>query len=304
MENFKLIDNEVAKNIYEIDEQKIIANDRYIHTLTQKIIELACGIRDRYGYTSIHIKYKNGLEPDLTNQDWFKRNYYQMYHKLGNNFLNKMVQKIGMPYYSNTFEEFLGHKDLANREKIERYFYNETYKKLKGRYLEWYVAVLFMDKYKYIKKPTDRLVFSVEEPLEIRIRGEQRLFWFQKQLHGRSDLNCQPDFTISKRTENKLDDESVLGIIECKYVNNVQSDHIRKLFSIGLDLLSKFVVLVSFHEVNKNIKLSANKLGIEIQGIEENISSPTVISEDLDNFIDNELFINSNTLAMIRKSAY
>ena len=88
--NFKLIDNEVAKNIYEIDEQKIIANDRYIHTLTQKIIELACGIRDRYGYTSIHIKYKNGLEPDLTNQDWFNRNYYQMYHKLGNNFINKL----------------------------------------------------------------------------------------------------------------------------------------------------------------------------------------------------------------------
>ena len=57
MQDFKLIENEIEKNITEIDESKLIANKRYLDILSQKIVELASELRGSYGYTSVHIRY-------------------------------------------------------------------------------------------------------------------------------------------------------------------------------------------------------------------------------------------------------
>jgi len=298
----KLVDHG-GNNLPDVRQEDLQLKKKHLDVLREQIISYTSAIQHDYGYESVKIRYKSGWEAELSRREWFVEYEKEQFTRIGNNLLKKWIKDIGLPYHSHTLEEFLSYKESVNLNKIKNYVQKYTLEHQKGNFLEWYISTMFFRHFKHKKiNDSNNLVFGVDEPLILEIDGEDKYIWFQKLIKGRSGLNCQPDFTISSTKRAPLDHNNVLGIIECKYVKGVTSQQVRQLFAVGLDLIAKFAILISFHNVNNSIKSGAANLGIKIQEIEDVVKKPNHIKDELNKFMEEEGFISSINLAILMKS--
>jgi len=162
--------------------------------------------------------------------------------------LNRIKKYYGVQYHSLDFQEYINseYKSDEDKKEINAKIKLEAWEGIKGKYFEWIVCLFLL---RFLKNGTNKIDLSKNRsvPIEFGRIREKRFLWYQKSFTKKfgaiKGLNAKPDFMVSR--ERKINhSRDVIGIIECKYLNDtIDAKNIRDIFSKGYELRPHYIWL-------------------------------------------------------------
>jgi len=266
-----MIDNQTGENNSKkfIDSQNPnFSWDEFYKQMEEK--ELIFRLIDQYsdklkkqkGIESVIIDAHNGNICDI---DYSKHCFDKMVTSKENAWLNKIKKYYVVQYHSHDFQEYINseYKSDEDKKEINAKIELEAWVGIKGKYFEWIVCLFLL---RFSKNDTNNIDLSKNRGVAIEFgqMSRTRFLWYQKSFTIDEGLNTRPDFIVS-RNRNINHSRDVIGIIECKYIDDtIGSSAIRDIFSKGYELRPHYIWLFSMNILKEERKEIIDNYGIDV----------------------------------------
>jgi hypothetical protein len=258
--------------------------------ITSAITDLGRKLDSRY---ELSISLDNGLRRKVTDKDLWVKLFDECLAKAKLDFLERQ-RRAGVALSSfDSHYKSIGQKGdwqaklLLNRVKLS------AWNQLRGGLLEALSVLTVLhtsqsNKYQQITNLIGKI-----GPIEIIEEGIKRFLWTQPLLdETTSGLKARPDIVITN-SSRAVSPETILHIVECKNVRDINASLIRGEFGKAHDLKVSSYTILSFYEVRKSLTSAAKNLGIDLQSIElyganrqKYISSPNSLALAVSSIIE------------------
>jgi len=164
------------------------------------------------------------------------------------------------------YQSFLASLSSADRHDTENRMTERAWRAAKGPFLEalCLLADLYTRRSPSPAAPVPLRLFVPTGPIQVFEGDQQRFIWVRPNvLATLSGMNACPDIVITN--EDKLSQETVIAIRECKCHRRLPSDEIRKECGKATDLIVSSYVIVSYYPVPDKKRRGARGLGLNIE---------------------------------------
>ncbi len=200
----------------------------------------------------------------INNQEAFLYQFQQGLKQAEKAFLADLRRRGGS--IPKTFEEHL--RSLPSEEertKCKNYVKLDTWRTLKGPLLEILVLLSTLIKLHPLKKIELENILTPNIPIPVNDNNNVRFIWCRPLImNSTSGMQARPDIVIAT-SDKKLDDTSIVSVVECKCRSQLDAQDIRREFGKAFDMKVRSYIILSYHETPQRLKDAAGKLGMELK---------------------------------------